>query len=578
MKRKLVSALAAVMSASVLLTACGQSNSGTSSSSNDGEKKKDLTKATSTVIKASDPSKLPASAKARKDTMVIGMQAPDAGNLIPYLSDSSYNVYLCEMMYSSLGSIADDGTPVPGIASWTTSSDGLTYTFKIKDGVKYSNGTPVKADDVKFTFEYLLDPSYKGKLFDPKTTYIKGWEAFNKGTSKDLEGVQVVDDHTVKISLEQKNATAIYTVAQTLILSKDYFGKSYTPGNVSSVDALQNAPMGSGAWVLKSKKDGQEYNFDANDKYWDGAPKIKHILVKNVTDDTAIQEIKTGGVDMIEASSTVCSEENVSELTDAGFIGMRINPTWGFGQVLLNNKNPMFSDVKVRQALAYGIDRANIDKASYGKYAQVINQPLPVVSWAYTTEGMTDYKYDPEKAAKLLDEAGWKKGSDGMRSKDGKKFQIHFLQSTGNSVADKFVAGAKENLKKLGIDFVAEPMEFKQVLAKTTSHDFEMSFMGAGISTADPDQSASFRTNGNGNYQQYSNKTVDDLFEQELKELDKTKRKAIFKKLFKQLNEDMPIIPLYERNDMYPVSCRITGIEPTTFKDFTYYLPKAEIK
>lgn len=575
-RKKLVSALAAVMSASVLLTACGQTSSTTSSS--DSGKKTDLTKATSTVIKAKDTSKLPASAKARKDTMVIGMQSPDPGNLIPYLSDSSYNWYLCEMLYSSLGSIADDGTPVPGMASWTVSSDGLTYTFKIKDGAKYSNGTPVKADDVKFTFEYLLDPSYKGKLFDPTTTYIKGWEAFNKGTSKDLEGVKVVDDHTVKVTLEQKNATAIYTLASTLIMSKDYFGKSYTPGNDASVDALQNAPMGSGAWNLKSKKDGQEYQFDASDNYWDGTPKIKHILIKSVTDDTAIQEIKTGGVDMLEASSANCSEENVSELTDAGFINMIINPTWGYGQLFLNNKNPMFSDAKVRQALAYGIDRANIDKAAYGKYAQVINEPLPVVSWAYDADGVTNYKYDPDKANKLLDEAGWKKGSDGIRTKNGKKFQIHFLQSTGNNVADKFVAGAKENLKKIGIDFVAEPMEFKQVLAKTTSHDFEMSFMGAGFNTADPDQSANFKTNGIGNYQQYSNKTVDDLCNQELKELDKTKRKAIFKKLYKQLSDDMPIIPLYERNDLYPVSCKITGITPTTFKDFTYYLPKAEIK
>ncbi|KOF55994.1 MULTISPECIES: ABC transporter substrate-binding protein [Clostridium] len=576
MKRKsLVTALAAVMSASVLLTACGQTSSTTSG--ND-EKKTDLTKATSTVIKATDTSKLPASAKARKDTMVIGMQSPDAGNLIPYLSDSSYNYYLCEMLYSSLGSIADDGTPVPGMASWNVSSDGLTYTFKIKDGAKYSNGTPVKADDVKFTFEYLLDPSYKGKMFDPTTTYIKGWEAFNKGTSKDLEGVKVVDDKTVKITLEQKNATAIYTLASTLIMSKDYFGKNYAPGNDAAVDALQNAPVGAGAWVLKSKKDGQEYDFDANDKYWGGAPKIKHILIKSVTDDTAIQEIKTGGVDMIEASSTVCSEENVSELTDAGFINMRINPTWGYGLLYINNKNPMFSDVKVRRALAYGLDRANIDKAAYGKYAQVINQPLPVVSWAYDASGITNYKYDPDKANKLLDEAGWKKGSDGIRTKDGKKFQIHFLQSTGNTVADKFVAVAKENLKKIGIDFVAEPMEFKQVLAKTTSHDFEMTFMATGFTTADPDQSASFKTNGIQNYQQYSNKNIDDLSNQELKELDKTKRKAVFKKLYKQLSDDMPIIPLYERNDMYPISSKITGIEPTTFKDFTNYLSKAEIK
>lgn len=575
-RKKLVSALAAVMSASVLLTACGQTSS--TASSSDSGKKTDLTKATTTVIKANDPSKLPASAKARKDTMVLGMVSPDSGNLIPYLSDNSYNYYLCEMMYSCLGSLNDDGTPVPGMASWTVSSDGLTYTFKIKDGVKYSNGTPVKADDVKFTFEYLLDPSYKGKMFDPTTTYIKGWEDFNAGKSKDLEGVKVVDDHTVKITLEQKNATAIYTVAQTLIMSKDYFGKNYKPGDVSSVDALQNSPMGSGAWVLKSKKDGQEYQFDANDSYWEGKPKTKHILVKNVTDDTVIQELKTGGIDVGDSSAVPCSEENVSELSDAGFINLRINPTWGYGQLVLNTKNPMFSDVKVRQALTYGLDRANVNKSVYGKYAQVINEPLPAVSWGYDATGITNYKYDPAKANKLLDEAGWKKGADGIRTKDGKKFQIHFLQSTGNSVNDKLVPIAKEDFKKIGIDFVAEPMEFKQVLNKTRSHDFEMSFMGAALTTADPDQASTFRTNGTGNYGQYSNATADSLIKQELTELDKNKRKAIFKKLYKQLSDDMPVIPVYERNDMYAISSRITGIEPTTFKDFTYYLWKAEIK
>lgn len=576
-KKTLVSALAAVMSASVLLTACGQSSS-TTTSSNDNEKSKDLTKATSTVIKAKDTSKLPASAKSRKDTLVIGMLSPDNGNLIPYLSNSSYNWYLCEMMYSSLGSIADDGTPVPGMASWTVSSDGTTYTFKIKDGAKYSNGTPVKADDVKFTFEYLLDPSYKGKLFDPTTTYIKGWEAFNKGTSKDLEGVQVVDDKTVKITLEQANATAIYTVASTLIMSKDYFGKNYKPGDDSSVDALQNAPMGSGAWVLKNKKDGQEYDLDANDNYWDGTPKIKHALIKAVTDDTSIQEIKTGGVDMLESSVASCTEENISELTDAGFINMRINPTWGYGQFVLNCKDPMFSDVKVRQALAYGLDRANMDKAVYGKYAQVIDQPLPVVSWAYSTDGMTSYKYNPDKANKMLDEAGWKKGSDGIRQKDGKKFKIEFLQSTGNSTVDKFVPILKDDFKKLGIEFSSSPMEFKQILTKSHNHDFQMSFYGASFNTADPDPSSSFRTNAPGNDWQYSNKDFDALCDKELKETDKNKRKDVLKKAYKILNDEMPVIPVYERNDMYPTSCRVSGINPTTFKDFTYYLPKAEIK
>lgn len=577
MKRKtLVSALAAVMTASVLLTACGQSSSTTTSS--DDDKKTDLTKATSTLIKAKDTSKLPAQAKSRKDTLAIGMLSPDNGNLIPYLSNSNYNNYLCEMMYSSLGTIADDGTPQPGLASWTTSSDGLTYTFKIKDGAKYSNGTPVKADDVKFTFEYLTDPSYKGRLYDPSTCYIKGWEDFNKGKAKEITGIQVVDDKTVKITLEQKNATAIYTLAQTMIMSKDYFGKNYKPGDVSSVDALQSSPMGSGAWVLKNKKEGQEYDFDANENYWGGAPKIKHIVIKAVTDDTSLQEIKTGGVDMLESSVASCTEENISELTDAGFINMRINPTWGYGQLVLNCKDPMFSDVKVRQALAFGLDRANMVKAGFGKYAQVINQPLPVVSWAYTTDGITDYKYDPDKANKLLDEAGWKKGSDGIRQKDGKKFKINFLQSTGNSTLDKFVPSIKENLKKIGIDFQTSPMEFKQVLAKLHAHDFQMGFDAAQFSTADPDQYTTFGTGTNGNDMQYSNKEYDDLSKQELAELDKNKRKAIFKKANKILSDEMPVIPIYERNDMYPISCRVSGINPTTFRDFTYDLPKAEVK
>lgn len=575
-RKKLVSALAAVMTASVLLTACGQSGSTTSSS--DDEKSASLSTAKTTVIKATDMSKLPAQAKARKDTLIIGMGKPNPGMYLPYLSDSSYNDYINKMVFCSLGTISDDGTPEPGMASWTVSPDGLTYTFKIKDGAKYSNGTPVTADDVKFTFEYLLDPSCKTRLFDPTSTYIKGAEDFHAGKSTDLPGIQVVNDKTVKITLSQPNATAIYTLASTYIMSKDYYGKNYKPGDASSVEALQNAPMGSGAWILKKVKEGQEWDFDANPNYWGGKPKIKHIIIKYVTDETALQELKSGGVDMVEASSTTCSDENVSEIKDSGFVNSYINPTWGFGQLVLNDKKPMFSDVRVRQALTYGLDRADIDKAAFGKYAQPINIPLPIVSWAYSTDGITNYKYDVAKANKLLDEAGWKKGADGIRTKDGVRFQINFLESTGVSTAETIASVAKENYKKLGIDLEIQPMDFTQIITKCGNHDFDMAFMGASFNTADPDQSSSYETNGIGNYGQYSSATVDDLLRQELKQTDKSKRKVIFEKLDKQLNNDMPVIPVYERNDLYPISGRVKGITPTSFKDFTYYLPTAELK
>lgn len=570
-RRKLTLAVAAIVSTSVVLSACGSTKDTTKSTT---EKKNDLSKAALTYIKAEDTSKDPATAKSRKDTMIIGMEAPDPGNLIPYLSNSSYNNYLCEMLYSSLGTIDDTGKPIEGMAKWDVSSDGLTYTFHINDKAKFSDGSQVTADDVLFTFEYLLDGSYKGQLFDPTMTHIKGWEDYNKGKSSTVAGIQVVDSKTVKFTLDEKNATAIYTLAGTMIMPKSHFGKNYKQGNDAAVDALQNDPLGSGAWVLKNKKDQQEYDFTANENYWDGAPKIKNLIVKVTTDDTQIQELKTGGTDFDMPTVT---EENVDQIKEAGFLDQDITPTWGYGQLMMNEKNPMFSDKKVRQAIAYALDRQNIVKTVYGKYASVIDQPLPMVSWGYNSD-VKKYNYDINKAAKLLDEAGWKKGSDGIRAKDGKRFEIHYLQSTPNSVNDTLIPIAKDAFKKLGIIFNPEPMQFASMNQKVAAKDYEMAFEGAALSAADPDQGASFKTNGTQNYENYSNPEVDKLYDQGLAELDQSKRATIYKKIGSILNEDLPVIPVYERSDMNVINARITGMKPTTFKDFTYFLPKAEIK
>lgn len=157
----------------IFLTACGQIavNKNTNN----------FSKTTVQTIKASQPYKVPKLAEKRKDELIVGIEKPDDGKMVPLNSGSVYNQYMWEMMYESLGDVDEKGEPIPGIAKWDISKDGLTYTFHIKDNVKFSDGTPLTAQDVEFTFTYLCDKLCSSITFDPSTVDIKGWKDYYDG-------------------------------------------------------------------------------------------------------------------------------------------------------------------------------------------------------------------------------------------------------------------------------------------------------------------------------------------------------------------------------------------------------------
>lgn len=562
-KRKLTAMLAAVMTLSLVFSACGSAKPATKVDT-------DLTKAETKITEAAHPEKLPTSAKNRKDTLVIGVTTPD-GVLNPLYNESAYDMYIVESMFDALIDIDPQGNPIPGLSSWTISSDGLKYTFKIKDGVKFSDGTPVTADDVAFTFDVMCDPSYTG-VQDPSVIGVKGWEAYQKGTAKSIEGLKVIDSKTIEFDLEKPNASAIYYLGFG-ILSKAYYGKDYKQGNTKGIEALHHQPMGCGAFKLTNYKEGQEFDLVANDSYWKGAPKIKNVIYKAISEDNQLQQLFAGDIDITDPS---VNPENINQIKDAGFITTQVFPTNGYGYIGMNFADPLFQDVKVRQALTYGLNRAQVVESVYHGYANVCNEPASTVGWTYNSN-VDEYKYDADKAKKLLDEAGWKVGSDGIREKDGKKLEIHFLASTPNSVNTQLVPIAEKCYSDIGVKFVAEQMEFNSVLDKIKKPGWQMYFMAWGL-TADPDVSGILGTNGPQNRTHYSNKTVDDLCAKGLEETDKTKRKAIYQELWKTLNQDLPYIFMYQRRDMWAVSCRVKGIETTPFKDFTYSLWNATLK
>ena len=563
-KKKLAVAMAVVMSLSLALSACNSSkpsvNSITSVDYNQ-------------VIKATNPDAVPASAKSKKDTLVIGEEQPD-GLLNQLYCSGSYDYWIAELCLDPFVSVAPDGTPAAGVAkSWDVSADGLTYTFKIRDGVKYQDGTPLTADDVLFTFQVLCDGSYTGSS-DYTVYAIKGADDYNKGTASTISGIQVVDKNTLKITLDHTNAPFLYNMEGFPVLSRAYYGKDYKQGNTKCVEDKNKAPLSYGQYILTKFEDGQEADLVANPNYWQGAPKIKNVIFKVVTELTAAQNLAAGNIDMYE---DIVTPEKVSTYSQPGFCNLITYPYSGFGYIGYNCAEGATKDQKVRQALNYATDRELIDKTNYETYYNIINEPCAPSSQFYNKD-VEAYKYDMDKAGKLLDEAGWKKGSDGIRVKDGQKLSIHFLASSPNSVLDKLIPIIKQDYQKLGVDLVAEQMEFNQVLKKIKQPSgWNMYFMANGLSP-DPDVSSSYSSKSPSNYQHFNDSKVDDLLKSGLQEMDKTKRIKIYQDLFKEINAQSPIDIIYQRKTMDVVSARVDGLKPTTFQDFTFTLFKATLK
>ncbi len=525
-------------------------------------------------IKASDPSKVPAASKLRTDTMIVGMHATN-GLYSPFFYDTAYDNYVMGTIFEGLASVSQDGSLVPDLATWETSEDGLVWTFHIDPKATFSDGKPVTAQDAEFSFYVFLDPTYDGRsnLTIPK---IKGTEAYKNGDATTIEGIKVINEKTLEITVDEVNALTLVYLGTTVV-PKHYYGEGFSKGNLAGVKAKNNSPLGSGPYVFKKDVPGQEVQLVANENYWKGTnAKVKNLIFKATTQETYIQLLETGETDFEEGISV--NKDNVELLESLGFLDLSLLLNNGYGYIAVNHNNPKFADKSVRQALTYGLDRESIVYAYSQGYANVIDVPQSKLSWAFPdVSKVTKYNYDPEKAAQLLDEAGWVMGTDGFRYKDGEKFTIHFSASSPNAVNDALIPIAVENYKDLGIEFIAEQLEFNAVVEKRNAGEHEMAFLAVGLSKADPDPFGLFHTKGGSNKDFYSNPRVDELIEAGQKELDIEKRKVIYNEVYQILNDELPVIFMYQRYNMNTINSRLQGWDITPYYDFPASIHEVEI-
>lgn len=526
-------------------------------------------------IKAADLTKNPKLAVDRTDTCVFGTGSASFEGTWNYLfTSSAYDLYASYLMFDFNIETDFDGSVKEGATSYKISDDGLTYTFTLKDGIKFWNGDKVTASDLEFVYYLLADPNYDG-FVDMSVPGIKGFKEYKEdktGSVTSISGIKVKDEKTLEITINEKNSAALFKL-QIPVMSKKYYGSDFKKGDIEKVKAKNNIPMGSGQYKFVSYKEGELLTLVANDNYYKGKPKIKNVLFSQNSDNQELQRVIAGETDIDMAT---VSEDNMTQAKNTGYIDIYRFPTNGFGYIAFNLILDKFKDIKVRQALTYALNRQQVVNQVFGSYAKVINIPQSSVSWAYNDDGIKAYEFNTETAAKLLDEAGWKLNANGKREKDGKEFTIKF-SITDNSVTSVLAPLMKDEYKKLGIDVTVETLDSGVLSAKIDKNELEAYFYAFGLTAEPSDFNVVFQTNGIQNYNKYSNTKVDKLLEDSAKEIDINKRKAIYKDLYKLLNEELPLTPIYQRSDMWVVNGRIKGIEVSTYRELFWNFYKCQI-
>lgn len=526
----------------------------------------DLKNSSSEVTLASDMSKNPEAAKKRKDTFIAGMSSPQ-GVFNPYFYHNGWDGNVTSVLFGSLVDVDKSGKYIPSLAEkWVLSDNQLTYTFTLKKGLKFSDGSPLTTEDVAFTLTMLHDKTYDGET-DVSQVQIKGGQDYKEGKATSISGIEVIDPLNIKITTEKVNALSLQILGGP-VLSKAYYGKNYSPGNLDHLRTLHGAPVGAGPYKLEKYIPGQEVRTKANEHYFAGKPAIENFIYKVTSSDTNLQLFQTGETDY---DGFTANPDNFEQLKSLGFANINVMTSSAYSYLDVNHKRHL-KDKNVRQALMYGIDRKQIVDATFRGYGEVANEPISPISWAFTPD-INPYDFNQQKAKELLDAAGWKAGADGIREKDGQKLKLTLLTRKGN---DALITIAKQNLQDIGIVLEVEVMDFNAMLDKMKKGDYDLSSVST-PGMVDPAESAqnflsTYADNG------YNNPAIDQLILQGQSTLDIDKRKPIYQKLFKELNEDVPSIFLWYRKSMTAHNGRIQGLEPNAYTGIIGDLPKLKIQ
>ncbi len=492
---------------------------------------------------------------APKGRIVVGLsQEPTVFNpLMPHIeTDDGVNF----SVFDALFRIDVDGVIVPNLATEVPtqanggiSEDGLNWRVHLRDDVTWHDGKPFTAEDVKFTLELIVKPDFRA------------WRTTGHQLVRDIT---VVSPTEITWRMESPFAPYISFLTETFMVPKHILETEADPNEA----AFNQAPIGTGAFKWGQRLAGDRLELVANPDYFGEGPYIEQLVFKYIPDLTVLYaQFKSGDIDLVgQAYITPDNYEEAKNLPDRV---VKPEPKGSVESIYLNQERPVFQDRAVREALYLAMDRTAIIDALYYGVPSPAETFMPPQSFYYNPD-LPKQEFNLERARKILDDAGWLPGADGIREKDGVRLSFSNSTTVGNHLREQTQQFLQQTFAEIGVE-----MKIENLTPAVMWGDFwgksQFDSVMVGITYlvgGDPDVTYRFHSKaiaakgGSGsNNAQYSNPEVDALLEEGSRTFDAEKRRAIYFKIQEIIRNDLPFLPLFVYTNVYGYKAGIEGFK-----------------
>lgn len=465
--------------------------------------------------------------------LVLGIESNPL-QIDPRYATDANSVRIGNLIYNSLLRYDERSQLQSELAANWRMLDDRTYLFDLRPGVAFHNGAPLTAADVKYTYESILDPD----SLSPK-----------RGLLRALETIEQTASHQLRFRLRAPHAPFVEQFTMGIVPA----------GSAKSGEANRQTPPGSGPFRLAALESGEKITLSANPNYWEGRPPLAGAVFKIVPDASVrVLEFKKGAIDFLQND---LEPDLIPWLKNNARAAVEMNDGTSFQYIGINLTHPILRQQKVRQAIASAIDRDSIIRNLLKYTVSEASGLLSPRNWAYDS-GTRRWPHDPERAKRLLDEAGFTDpDGDGPRS----RFRLSF-KTTNIDLRRRIAEALKEQLSRVGIEIDLRSYEWATFFSDVKNGNFHL-YSLAWVGIEDPDvyhqifHSSSMPPNGD-NRGRYRNAEVDELLEKGRTTVDRSARQLIYRDVQRILAEELPYVPLWWWKNVIVRKPEVRGFVP----------------
>ena len=435
-----------------------------------------------------------------------------------------------------------DNRLVPDMAqSWSVSDDGKVYIIKLRDGIKWHDGVAFTAEDVKFTIESIQNPDNHSGL---------------RKEVEEINNVRVIDPLTVQISLSQPLSPLPGRLKIGMIPKHALAGKDF---NTDPFNFDQ--PIGTGPYQFKSRRPGEYLELVANPDFYDGAPAFKRVIYKFLPDpNVRLVQLKKGEIDV-----AALTPKQIAAVKDDDVFRIETTPSADYRVMMFNHRDPLFADVRVRQAIQFATDREALVKGALLGYGSAAYAPLQFNRMTAAPAQLLKHDNDIQRAEQLLNQAGWQRNSDGLMEKDGKPFSFVLTAPVSSPVRVDLATLLASQLQRLGIEAKVDVKDWAVIDIPQT----QALILGGGLpGDADDDLYrffSSYMLDAGSNYSGFSNPDVDALLIAGRRTTNDLQRVQIYRRLQRELTENPAYNYLVYLEHVYGVRKGLQGFQKKIF-------------